>query len=167
MEYDKNLVLMEYRNLKDLTSSKEFKKFIEKYSFSYSFLDNRLILISHCLIMQIHSFVIENIVYFDIYTKDAESNTNVDRLLKNKNHVIIKDIYSKTQLERQTIFSKNFNSHPEVQLKAEQFFFCYLELMDELLSDFFNCNMSDYMDCFTPTFEYTKKELIKLYGSRG
>lgn len=155
---------MTNRNFKEIKLTTEFVDFINKYQLKLKCdSEERIILQSNCLIIEIHGLYIEDILYFDFYTKDLAKYCNVDRLLSLKESKKIQEIYEKEKTLRTKPLVKNaLDNNPDRTLRAEQFFFSYIKIMDELLNDFLRCKLDDYMIFFSPTFENKKQELMKI-----
>ncbi len=153
---------MTYRKVKYLTNSKEFRELIVKYRLKFRVIDNqKIIVFSDYLIFEIYGFCTEVIFYFDIYTADLKWYSNVDRLLEGKDKETIKFIYNLQVIKRNRVLIKSLQGSESNTLKAEQHFFTYIQLLDELLNDFLTCkNISQCF--FSPTSEYKRTELKKL-----
>lgn len=143
---------MTYRNLKYLLYNDIFKNFVKKYNFKIN-IDDTILLVSDCIILEIYGFYVEDIIYFDIYTGNYKNYTNVDRLCDNIPDKIILDILKRVRSTHQEPIIKSNEINLVVALKAEQWFFIYIEIMNEFFDDFLKCNFDVYEQYFTPTFE--------------
>ena len=87
-------------------------------------------------------------------------SSSIFSLLSDKDVTKMISVRDKQKQNRTELLSKLENGiNKDVALRAEQFFFTYIQLMDELLSDFLMCNQSQYIKLFTPNSEFRKSEL--------
>lgn len=142
---------MTYRNLKYLVYNDIFRNFVKKYNFKINISDT-ILLVSDCIILEIYGFNIEDIVYFDIYIENYKKYTNVGRLCEGKPDKAILDILKIISNTHQEPIIKSNEINLVVALKAEQWFFMYIEIMKVFFDDFLKCNFGGYEQYFTPTF---------------
>ena len=154
---------MEYRNLKYIViDNKSFINFVKKHNFKIN-IDDTILLVSDCIILEIYGFHSEDTLYYDIYIENCKVYTNVNRLYDEekfaKELLEIRE-HVRNQHQKSLLISSNLNELALLSaLNAEQYFFIYTEIMDKLLNDFFSCNFDGYEQYFTDSFDISKKVL--------
>jgi hypothetical protein len=155
---------MTYRNLIEISETNEFKLFIIKYNLDLITVDDRLLILSKCFIIDIYGFNVEDVIYFDVFSKDLNLTSSIFTLLSEKDAKRMIDIRDDQKRSRVKIVSTIANNiNKDTALRAEQFFFTYINIMDELLGDFFMCYNNNYFKFFIPNFEQRKKELEQFF----
>jgi hypothetical protein len=155
---------MTYREVDYLTKTKEFRTFVNKYRLNFLQDNNIIYLLSECYLLEIYGLGVEEHFYFEIYSKDYKFYSNVDRLLAGTDRDRIKSI-SQRQINLRVVPIAAANNNPQRTLKAEQFFFGYLSIMDELLSDFLLCKFNLGDENFTSTPLVKQTQLVNILNN--
>lgn len=156
---------MTYREVEYLADSVELKILIEKYPIKLGLYKNeKIFLISNCLIIEIYGFVVEDFFYFDIYDIDLNFYSNIDRLLYSFDFNKIQSVFQKEKSTRKQVLITHLQisqaqTNLEFTLNAEVYFFTMLQLMDELLSDIMTCKKEIRKEHWSPIFEPKKNQL--------
>jgi hypothetical protein len=163
MEYNKNMVSMTLREVKYLSDNGEFNSLVNKYNLKVKIVDNeKLYLISPCFVFEIHGLVVEDFFYFDLYSKDLNLYSNLDRILADFNSEKLGAVYKEHVNKRKNILIPQLQGNAESTLKAEQYFFAMLQLMDDLVSDIMQCKKEIGLEYWSEIFDYKKQELIRI-----
>jgi hypothetical protein len=157
------MVPMTLREITYLTESDELKILLDKYNLKAKIFDNqRLFLVSNCIIFEIYGLVVEDFFYFDIYTNDLKQYSNIDRILSDFDPKKIQYAYQSQINTRKQVAVPVTQGYEINTLKAEQYFFTMLQLMDELLSDILLCKKNINKKHLTETFDFKKNELERI-----
>ncbi len=153
---------MTYREVQYLADSEEFLQFVSKYNLKFKVENNQLIyLLSSCYIIQVYGLVVEDIFYFDIYSVNLKYSSTLNRLITDFDSEKLQSIYQAQIKSRKNITIPKLQGNKDNTLKAEQYFFTILQLMDELLSDIMTCKKEIKKEHWSPIFE-PKKEQLKV-----
>lgn len=159
---------MKYREIQYLANTQEFQRFIKKYNLKSEVVNNeKIFLISECLIFEIYGLVVEDFFYFDIYSIDLKFNSNINRLLEEFESEKLQSVFqSQIKLRNKVLIPSlqvsQLQSNLELTLKSEVYFFTMIQLMDELLSNILTCEKEIKMDHWSNVFEHKKIELINV-----
>jgi hypothetical protein len=159
------MVPMTYREIQYLADSYEFRFFTKKYNLKSKVLNNeKLLIISDCLIFEIYGLVVEDFFYFDLYSIDLKFCSTLNRLLTAFDSKILQTVYETQTKQRKRVLIpipqiSQLQSNLDLTLKSEVYFFTMLQLMDELLSDILLCKKNINKKHLTETFDFKKKEL--------
>jgi hypothetical protein len=154
------MVPMTLREVKYLADSIELQAFIIKYSLKLKFINNeKILLISKCFVFEIYGLVVEDFFYFDLYPTGLNFYSNVDRLLSDFDSGKIQSVYQFQIKSRKKIAIPKLQGNEENTLRAEQYFFTMIQLMDELLEDVMFCKKKIGEKHCSEIFDYKKIEL--------
>jgi len=156
---------MKYREIEYLTNSKEFIAFKIKYNLDVKIeKGEKIFLSSRFLIVEIYSFCVESIFYFDVYTIDYKWYSNIDRLLEKMDQMIIQSILKKEIEKRTTVLSPRLQSNEDRTLRSEQNFFACIAFFDLLLSDFLIQKEKIDFNLFSESSQAKRIELERIYS---
>lgn len=160
MEYNKNLVSMMLREVKYLSESIELKGLTDKYNLKLQVVENQKIyLVSKCFVFEIYALVVEDFFYFDLYSIDLKYSSTLNVLLSDFDSGKLHSVYQTQITTRKDVLIPKLQGNEENTLKAEQYFFTMLELMDELLTDIMFCKKEIEKEYWSEIFDHKKKEL--------
>lgn len=151
---------MTLREVKYLVDSYEFQNLTNKFNLkSKVFGNEKILLISECFVLEIYGLVVEDFFYFDLYSVDLYFYSNIDRLLSDFDSGRIQSVYQSELVNRRQVTIPMLQGNEVNTLKAEQYFFTMLQLMDELLSDVLSCQKEIKKEHWSETFEVKKNQL--------
>lgn len=154
---------MTYREVKYLADSIEMQTLMSKYSLTLKIINNeKIFLISRCFVYEIHGLVVEDFFYFDLYPIELSFCSSLDRLLSDFDSKKIQSIYQSQTTRRKKIAISKLQGNEENTLKAEQYFFTMIQIMDELLEDLMFCKKKIRKQHCSEIFDYKKKELMSV-----
>lgn len=154
---------MTLREVKYLADSIELQTLISKYSLQLEIINNeKIFLISRCFIFEIYGLVVEDFFYFDLYPIELNLYSSLDRLLSDFDSKKIQSVYQAQITRRKKISISKLQGNEENTLKAEQYFFTMIQLMDELLVDIMFCKNKIGEQHCSEIFDYKKKELERI-----
>lgn len=160
MEHNKNLVSMTLREVQYLADSFELQDLIRKFNLKMEIIKNeKIFLISNCYVFEIYGLVVEDFFYFDLYPIQLNSYSNLDRLLSDHDSKRIQSVYQSQILSRKDVEISKLQGNEGNTLKAEQYFFAMIQLMDKLLSDIMTCKKEIKKEHWSEIFEYKRNEL--------
>lgn len=151
---------MTLREVNYLVDSREFLKLTEKYKLKTKiYVNEKIFILSECYVFEIYGLVVEDFFYFDMYSIDLNYYSNIDRLLSDYDSGRIHSVYQLQMVNRSQVYIPFLQGSEENTLKAEQYFFTMLQLMDELLSDILTCKKEIKKEHWSPIFEPKKNQL--------
>jgi hypothetical protein len=132
--------LMKYREVEYLARSNEFLIFVDRFNLLYKIENNqKIILISNCLIIEIYGLVSEDLFYFDISSKDLKYFSSLNRIISDYDSKEFFLIYHNQLKNRTKVLSSSSQVNLNILLKAEQYFFTMIEIMHKILGDYLEC----------------------------
>lgn len=156
--------IMEYRNLEELTKIEITKKFLAKFDLKIISSKEGIFFENENLILHVYGFYIEDILYFDFYTKNLEKKINSDLIIEIfKLNDYFKNYYEEITLKHllpiTTLINAN-NFHNTIS--AEFDYLTYLNVFINKFEEIFRGNFSNVESRFEDTTKLTK-ENIKYY----
>ena len=151
---------MTLREVNYLANCYELQEFVDKYNLRVKLVDNQFIyLISKCLVIRIHGLVVEDFFYFDLYSIDLKKSSTLNVLLSDFDSEKLRSVYQSQIHSRTEVLIKNLQGSKEKTLRAEQYFFTMLQLMDELLGEIMSCKKEIREEYWNDIFDFKAKQL--------
>lgn len=156
------MVFMNLRNLCGLENTKEFTSFINKYCFKVKNIENIIYLKNNYILIEIYSYSVEPICYFNFYNLEFSYCVSIDFLLKDiDKNVIFKIKNDIDHSHKVSILSHPLGNHQN-SILAERNFYFYLKLIDVFLADLIINKSQLNFDKFKIASEFKKDFLSNL-----
>ncbi|MCP9754932.1 hypothetical protein EGI26_07170 [Lacihabitans sp. CCS-44] len=151
---------MTLREVCYLSETVELKHLVNKNNLTLKVVDNQKIyLTSKCLVFEIYGLVVEDFFYFDFYSIDLNLYSSLDRILSDFDSGKLHSVYQKQIDTRKEVLISYLQGNKESTLRAEQYFFTMLQLMDEILTEIMSCKKQIGEQHWTKIFDHKRKEL--------
>jgi hypothetical protein len=138
------------REMEPLTDTNWFQEFARSLPVEYLFQDRVLFVRTPCLLCVIYGYIIEDVIYCDIYDPVTNRQTTIDRCMD-----AIPDLNAAVEI------IQFYKAHHRTVIgpldspgtrQAEAYFFAYLDILRKLMPDLVACDPSRYMEQFDPAF---------------
>jgi hypothetical protein len=154
------MVSMTLREVYYLSETVELKHLVNNNNLNLKVVDNeKIYLKSKCYIFEIYGLVVEDFFYFDLYSIDLDFYSSLDRVLSDFDSGIVHSVNQKQIAARKKVLISCLQGNKDSTLKAEQYFFSMLQLMDEILTEIMSCKKEIGKQYWTRTFNQKRKEL--------
>ena len=129
---------MNYRDLSDITVTREFREFIKKYGFNFEIFENILFVWNDNIFLNFFSYSVEALVHIELFSPDLNYQAKPSSLLSEDKIKYYRNRYQGERSNANKLIGIEQDGNPEVLRKAEQYLMFYLQLMNVELGDYFN-----------------------------